>query len=83
MRKCGMQNYTESGSIMWSALQLYAKVRDADEDFIKFKKDITPVHGTVEACRDYRLRWIVQLIVRYYLHMESDGMSEKKAVLPD
>ena len=46
---------------MWSALKLYARVRDADKDFRKFKNELTPGH--VETMRDYRLKWILQLVV--------------------
>ena len=59
-----MRNYAASKSILWSALKLYARVRDADKDFKEFKDELTPGH--VEAMRDYRLKWILQLVVRYY-----------------
>ena len=54
-----MRNYAESQSILWSALKLYASVRDADADFKKFNKELTPAHAPISECRDYRLRWIL------------------------
>jgi len=60
-------SYDNNQSILWSALRLYAGVRDADNDFKEFKQGITVAHSDFYQSRDYRLKWVLQVVVRYYL----------------
>lgn len=60
--------------MLWSVLAIYANIRDSDVKFKNFNLDLAP--GCSQ--RDYRLRWLVQLIVTKSLHLTESDPSESQ-----
>ena len=79
----GLPADRQTGSLMWSLLQVYAGCRDADENLKRFAVELTPNCSQ----RDYRLRWLVQLVMILALKLkesqasgpEGSGIYGKKA----
>lgn len=60
-------SFSQTGSILWSMLRLYAKCRDADQSFEHFSNELA--RGCSQ--RDYRLRWLSQLVLRHQMNTEA------------
>ena len=85
--KADLPNFKSTQSILWSLLSFYANIRDSETDFKKFNLELAP------ACsqRDYRLRWLTQLVLTQVLHFQNDpvntinqgGQYAKKGIIED
>ena len=60
-----LPNFKSTESILWSLLSFYANIRDSDTDFKQFSSNLA--NGASD--RDYRLRWLVQLVLQQCIHL--------------